>query len=243
MKKKAVIFDLWNTLIVKKGKNLTTSIAEYYSLPYESVYEWIRLSSLAKDKTDKYYYIKMICQANSISFREHDKIFFDNVFENYYKECDWIDGAKEILSDLKKKNYKTAILSNSSEISYNVIDKFKFRELVDDIVLSCEVGYLKPDPRIFQKSLQNLKLTEQDVVMVGDKITTDVLGAKTMGMDIIYFNRAEKEDILNPNLSFVAITNKLTNIFTILNNIENENNEVFPINLHSGKQNGAQIAY
>lgn len=241
MKKKAVIFDLWNTLVFKKGKNLTTAIAEYYSLHYDSVYEWIRLSSLAKDKTDKYYYIKMICQANAIKFKEQDKVFFDYLFDNYYKECDWMDGAKEILASLKNRGYKIGILSNSSEISYNVIENFKLKDFVDDIVLSCEVGYLKPDPRIFQKSLENLNLTEDDAVMVGDKITTDVLGAKTIGMDIIYFNKSEKENNSNPNLSFVAITNKLTEIVNILNKIEYDNNEVLTVNFHSGKQLGKKV--
>ncbi len=241
MKKKAVIFDLWNTLIFKKGKNLTTAIAEYYSLPYDSVYEWIRLSSLAKDKSDKYYYIKMICQANSIIFEEKDKIFFDKLYDNYYKECYWIDGAQEILKLLKKRGYKIGILSNSSEISYNIIDNFKLHSYVDNIVLSCEVGYLKPDPRIFQQILQNLNLSENEVIIIGDKITTDVLGAKIMGIDIIYFNKNEKENNLNPNLSFAAITNKLTEIINILNNIEYENNKVCTVNFLSGKQCREQV--
>ena len=241
MIKKAVIFDLWNTLVLKKGKNLTTAIAEYYSLPYDSVYEWIRLSSLAMDKTDKYYYVKMICQANDINFKEQDRVFFDNLFDNYYSECALIDGAEEILRKLKIKNYKIGILSNSSEISYNVIEHFKLNDLVDDIVLSCEVGYLKPDPRIFQKSLQNLNLKEDEVVMVGDKITTDVLGAKMMGIDIIYFNKEEKENNSNPNLSFVAIINSLNEVLNILNNFEDANNEIFSINIHSRKQLGTKV--
>lgn len=216
-KKKAVIFDLWNTLVFKKGRNLTTAIAEYYSLNFDTVYEWIRLSSLAKDKTDKYYYIKMICHANAKSFREQDKVFIDNIVDNYYKECDWIEGAQEILSSLRKEGYNIGILSNSSDISYNIIEHFNLNKYVDEIVLSCEVGYLKPDPRIFQKILEKLKLKEHQVVMVGDKITTDVLGAKIMGIDIIYFNKSEKVNNLNPNLSFVAIVNKLTEIVNILN--------------------------
>ena len=175
----------------------------------------------------------MICQANGITFKEQDKVFFDNLFENYYKECDWIEGAQDILVSLKKRGYKIGILSNSSEISYPVIEHFRLNDFVDDIVLSCEVGYLKPDPRIFQEILKNLEITEQDAVMVGDKITTDVLGAKTMGMDIIYFNKIEKESNLNPNLSFVAIANELTEIVNILNHKQYENNEVLPVNFHS----------
>jgi len=237
MKKKAVIFDLWNTLILKKGKDLTTSIAEYYSLHYDSVYEWIQLSSLAKCKTDKYYYIKMICQANAKTFKDDDKIFFDNLCDNYHKDCDWIEGAKEILVSLKKKGFQIGILSNSSEISNNVIDNLEIRKITDAIVLSCDVGFVKPDPRIFQKILQDLNLTADEVIIVGDKITTDVLGAKIMGMDIIYFNPHETENNLNPNLSIVAIANKLTEIVNILKNLENNNNEVFALDLLSRKQN------
>ncbi len=235
MKKKAVIFDLWNTLIIKKGKSLTTSIAEYYSLPYESVYEWIRLSSLSKDKRDKYYYIKMVCQANSISFQENDKLFFDQLFNNYYKECEWIEGAQEILVEMKNRNYKIAILSNSSEISYDIINHFGIKKFADNITLSCEVGYLKPDPRIFRQVLDHLNLSSNDVIMIGDKITTDVLGAKIMGIDVIYFNPQERKSILNPNVSFVAIVNKLNKILNILNLIENENYKILTIDVPGGK--------
>lgn len=241
--KKALIFDLWNTLVVKKGNNLTNAIAKYYNLGYDEVYEWIRLSSLAKDKTDKYYYLKMICQANGISFKEEDKLFFDNIFDNYYRECEWIDGAIELLVNLRERGYMIGILSNSSEISYNVIDNLKIKDYVDNIVLSCEVGYLKPDPRIFQQILLNLNVNEKECIMIGDKITTDVLGAKIMGMDIIYFNKSQNESNTNPNLSFVATTNKLSEILIILNSIENENNKILPINIPSRKQRGKKVAY
>ena len=208
--KKGIIFDLWNTLVVKTGKNLTFAISDYYNISYESAYEWIRMSSLVKDKTDKYYYLKMICQTSGIEFQNKDKIFFDDLTENYYKECYIIDDAVRTINELKKMGLKIALLSNSSEISHIVLDKLNIRNLFDVVVISCDYGFLKPDPRIFQITMDKLKLSNTELVMIGDKITTDVLGAKVLDIDVIYFNKSEKEANSNPNISFLAITNSLS---------------------------------
>lgn len=49
MKKRAFIFDLWNTLVVKEGKKETDLVAEYFNLPRNDVHEWIRISSVGKN--------------------------------------------------------------------------------------------------------------------------------------------------------------------------------------------------
>jgi putative hydrolase of the HAD superfamily len=221
--KKGVIFDLWNTLVFKKGSNLTTQIADYYGIPFETAYEWIRMSSLVRNKSDKYYYLQMICQAAGVEFEEKDKKFFDDITENYHKECEIIENAIEVVHTLKNNGFKVALLSNSSEISHLVIEKLGIKNLFDVVVISCDYGFLKPDPRIFQITLDKLELSNKEVVMIGDKITTDVLGAKMLDIDIIYFNKSEKKPISNPNVSFLGIANNLTQILSFLNINQNDN--------------------
>ncbi|HEY9710559.1 MAG TPA: HAD family hydrolase, partial [Oculatellaceae cyanobacterium] len=45
----------------------------------------------------------------------------------------------------------------------------------------------KPEPEIFYRALQKLRVTAEQSVFVGDHPTTDVLGAKNIGMKTVWF--------------------------------------------------------
>jgi HAD superfamily hydrolase (TIGR01549 family) len=59
-------------------------------------------------------------------------------------------------------------------------------ELFEVIAVSCDVGYMKPHPRIFQYALDGMAIEPEETVMVGDSLRADVEGAKTMGMIAIW---------------------------------------------------------
>ena len=59
----------------------------------------------------------------------------------------------------------------------------------DHIIISGEFGKGKPSADIFQHALERLGLNPEDGIMVGDKLTTDILGANTIGMTSVWINR------------------------------------------------------
>lgn len=59
-------------------------------------------------------------------------------------------------------------------------------ELFEVVAISCDVGYLKPHPRIFQYALERMELTPDETVMVGDSMRADVEGSKTLGMIAVW---------------------------------------------------------
>lgn len=63
----------------------------------------------------------------------------------------------------------------------------------DKIVISGDYGKGKPDPGIFEHALSLLSLTKEEVIMVGDNLMTDVLGANRAGIKTVWINRHEKE--------------------------------------------------
>ena len=60
-------------------------------------------------------------------------------------------------------------------------------ELFEVVALSCDVGYMKPHPRIFEYTLEAMGLAPQETVMVGDSMRADVEGAKALGMTAIWY--------------------------------------------------------
>lgn len=103
---------------------------------------------------------------------------------------EWVQlfpGVKEVLPQLKK-HYQLAILSNGpSELQRNKLRWLSLYDLFDWIVISGEVGYHKPDLRIFQYALRATRVKPEESVMIGDTVEAD-LAAKELGMKTILFD-------------------------------------------------------
>jgi putative hydrolase of the HAD superfamily len=59
-------------------------------------------------------------------------------------------------------------------------------ELFETTVISCDLGYMKPHPRIFEYALEQLSVNPDETAMVGDSLRADVEGSKTLGMTAIW---------------------------------------------------------
>lgn len=100
----------------------------------------------------------------------------------------------EILDSLKE-NYQLLLLTNGSpdlqntklEITPELVPYF------DQIVISGDFGRGKPDPTIFEHALSRMNLQKDEVIMVGDNLMTDILGANRVGMKSVWINRHNKE--------------------------------------------------
>jgi len=69
------------------------------------------------------------------------------------------------------------------------IEWLNIEEYFDNIIVSGEVGYAKPDHRIFKVLLNKLKITPSQVVYVGNSQKHDMIGAKKAGLKIVWINR------------------------------------------------------
>ncbi|MWC28181.1 HAD family hydrolase [Paenibacillus sp. MMS18-CY102] len=95
------------------------------------------------------------------------------------------------LLDRLKGKYKLLLLTNGSpDLQQEKLDGVP--DLVpyfDHIIISGAFGEGKPAASIFRHALDKLEIEPEDGVMVGDKLTTDILGANTVGMTSVWINR------------------------------------------------------
>jgi putative hydrolase of the HAD superfamily len=62
------------------------------------------------------------------------------------------------------------------------------------MITSEQAGIMKPHAAIFEYALELTQSKAEACVMIGDTLEVDILGAKNMGMDTIYFNPAKPHD-------------------------------------------------
>lgn len=110
-----------------------------------------------------------------------------------YVDSTWKEAIanKELINfiiTLKAKGYKTGIISNTSGLLMrrHLEEEFdhKLNELFDDVVISSEVGLVKPMPAIFQLALDRIESTANKSLFIDDALEY-LDGAKLLGMKTI----------------------------------------------------------
>jgi len=88
--------------------------------------------------------------------------------------------------------YKTSIISNAMNGTRALIEgAWEMTPLFDAIVLSGEVGVMKPDPRIYQLALARLDVQPEQAVFIDD-FQHNIDGARAVGMQGIRFRSPEQ---------------------------------------------------
>lgn len=88
--------------------------------------------------------------------------------------------------------YKTGIISNAlGNLRATIENQWHMADAFDVIIVSAEVGVMKPDPRIFQTALQPLAVQPAEAVFVDD-FAHNVEGARQVGMQAIQFHSPEQ---------------------------------------------------
>jgi len=96
----------------------------------------------------------------------------------------------DILNQLKEK-YELLLLTNGdpSLQKEKIAGIQGFADYFKHIVISGEFGKGKPDPSIFKHALSLMNVKEHEVIMVGDKLSTDILGACQSKIPSVWINR------------------------------------------------------
>jgi putative hydrolase of the HAD superfamily len=107
--------------------------------------------------------------------------------------CDgkWIpfDCVPAALAALKAKGYRLGVISNWDASARSLLAACCLDTSFDPIVISCEVGVEKPDPRIYRFAMEKAGVTPAECLYVGDNYYVDAIGAERAGMEPVIINR------------------------------------------------------
>ena len=123
-------------------------------------------------------------------------------FRKFYDEYDSfitgeMPGMRELLTELKAKGMKLYGLSNWSETVYPILKKYPIFQLLDGMVISCEIKMVKPEPGIYLHLLEKYHLKADECLFLDDK-EENVLGARAVGMHSEVFTDADPRGIFFP---------------------------------------------
>jgi HAD superfamily hydrolase (TIGR01662 family) len=207
---KAVIFDFIGTLTNVRGYNLeasrTTSKMKLYRAVVNAgfmvdVKSFLEAYTQAHKKYHIIRYEKLVEVTNAVWISEalnnlgykttpddpQVKTAINIGFEDYLNSLELRPCAKNILKSLSR-NYKLGLVSNFTytPIIYAGLRKLDINQFFNAILVSHEVGWRKPHPKIFNEALKRLRVSADETVYVGDSPLEDIKGAKATGMKTIF---------------------------------------------------------
>ena len=122
-------------------------------------------------------------------------------------EIKLIEGAEEILTFLSQKHIKIGILSNGAYMEQAEklvilgIDAYIDHLVTPDICLAN-----KPDAKAFTYILDNLHVSPDEALMIGDDMQADIKGAKSVGIKTVYFQHRTKRHGMERSHADYSIT-------------------------------------
>ena len=102
----------------------------------------------------------------------------------------FFDDVPDTLHELKRRGYKLGIVTNTFNPPAEKMKWFKtvgIEKLWDAYADSCDLGVVKPDPRIYQAALDQIGIPPAEAAFVGHS-QTELDGAKALGITTVRFN-------------------------------------------------------
>jgi len=105
-----------------------------------------------------------------------------------------LEDAVPTLRELRGRGLKTGLVSNTpwgspGALWREEIERLGLAGLFDALVFCSDVGWRKPDRRIFEFAMQKLDISAEECLFVGDDPRWDLVGPAGMGMEAVIIDR------------------------------------------------------
>jgi putative hydrolase of the HAD superfamily len=97
------------------------------------------------------------------------------------------DGALETLATLRERGHRLGLLTNgSAEFQRRKLQRYALEPLFELVLIEGELGYGKPDPRVFERALRFFGVRPSETCMIGDNLEADIGGAQAAGIPTVW---------------------------------------------------------
>jgi HAD superfamily hydrolase (TIGR01662 family) len=103
-------------------------------------------------------------------------------------------GIPELLKSLRERGLRIGLAANQPHAILAVLDRHGIGRYFDHREVSETHGYRKPDVRLFLRACEDLGVTPDECIMVGDRIDNDIVPARWLGMRAVLFRTGRHVD-------------------------------------------------
>ena len=197
---KAVIWDLGGVLVRTEDFTHRESLAKSLGMTRADLEELAfglesgKRAQLGEYSIDQHW--ENVRRSLELTKQEMDS-FKETFWAGDALDTDLIDYIRSL-----RVTYSTALLSNAfTNLRYMLNSVWKIADAFDDLIISAEVGLIKPDKRIYQLTVERLDVEPSDAVFIDD-FQHNIDGAKAVGLFALRFQnptqiRADLVRILN----------------------------------------------
>jgi putative hydrolase of the HAD superfamily len=199
-----ILFDNWNTLVQAPGlmrggasvevfqRSLQQQGLDYDCERFIEVYRPIARQQAAEAEANGWteidYIKRLLLTLEELGVKEPRRSRFalrawDDYLAEWPKQTSFYPETLALLEQLQGR-YKLGVVTNFMDgpTARRVFDDLGYEAIFDSLVVSAEVGYMKPAPILFERAFEELGSKPENTLMVGDTYETDVVGAHGVGM-------------------------------------------------------------
>ncbi|AIF69046.1 haloacid dehalogenase [Palaeococcus pacificus DY20341] len=106
-----------------------------------------------------------------------------------------VKNAKKALIKLSSMGLRLGIVTDGDPIKqWEKILRLELEDFFEHVIISDFEGVKKPHPKIYQKALKLFGVEPEEAVMVGDRLYSDIYGAKNVGMHTVWFRYGKRKN-------------------------------------------------
>ncbi len=186
---RAVFFDLGGVILRTEYQAPREHLAERLNMEYENLVRLVfesetsRKASLGEISAEEHW-ASVVNKLNRPA--SEAKSIRDEFFAGDITDRDLLDFIRSL-----RPRYKTGLISNAWGDLRDWIVTEKFDDAFDHMVISAEVGVMKPKPEIYLLALEQMGVSPADAIFVDDFIE-NVKGAQAVGMSTVHFRNIDQ---------------------------------------------------
>lgn len=116
---------------------------------------------------------------------------------------DLVAGARELVEALHGRVGLMIITNGFKDVQRSRMAQSEIGRYFSDVIISEEVGFAKPDGRIFDAAFERMgRPQKSEVLIVGDSLTSDIQGGLDYGIDTCWFNPGGRPNSLEREVRF-----------------------------------------
>jgi len=189
---RGIVFDLWNTLAYNDHRpNPIIALAQAFGVLGQPGWTKViergmmrqRLSGIREG-------VASISKVTGVTLSPEETDSLCRLWRGACARTRLFEDVPSALASLAPR-FRLGLLSNTQSFDLEFLEDPRLGPLFHARALSCDEGFLKPDPVLFLRMAERLSLAPAHLLMVGDNLKDDVLASEAVGMQALLVRRHE----------------------------------------------------